>query len=230
MRDKKESKKGFRNFFQSNQVNNEELNNELEEQMAREEEAEVTRGEASEAGSEPFGENDDVTENQESQEVQDKQKQDADNEESKIEKLQNELSKTKDDYLRLMAEFDNFRRRVAKEKIDLITTASEGVLKNLLPIIDDFERALQNIEQSEDSEAVKQGTNLIYKKLKDFLKSNGVEEIEAVGLDLDTDLHEAIAQLPASDSKQKGKIIEVTQKGYKLGEKVIRFAKVVVGV
>lgn len=149
--------------------------------------------------------------------------------EKRIAEAEEKLAKSQDDYLRLVAEFDNFRRRVAKEKIDLISTASEGVIKALLPIVDDFERAIQALEESKDSQTAKEGTQLIYKKLIDMLKAQGVTEIEAKGLELDTDVHEAIAQIPAQDEKQKGKIIDVTQKGYKLGDKVIRYAKVVVG-
>ena len=150
-------------------------------------------------------------------------------EDKRIAEAEEKLAKSKDEYLRLAAEFDNYRRRVAKEKLDLISTAGEGVIKALLPIVDDFERAIQALEASDDSQAAKEGTKLIYKKLIDMLKAQGVTEIEAKGLELDTDLHEAIAQIPAEDHNQKGKIIDVTQKGYKLGDKVIRFAKVVVG-
>ncbi|MGM9774503.1 MAG: nucleotide exchange factor GrpE [Candidatus Egerieousia sp.] len=155
---------------------------------------------------------------------------DSEKQESEADKMKRELEEQKDRYLRLSAEFDNYRRRVSKEKLDLIETASESVIKSLLPIIDDFERAVKALEESTDSDAAKEGTNLIYKKLVDLLKSRGVSEIEAVGKELDTDIHEAVAQIPAPEEGLKGKIVDCVQKGYKLGEKVIRFAKVVVGV
>ncbi len=170
-------------------------------------------------------ENADVAKKEENAEDIDKQC--TDTPEDKIAKLEEEVNSKRDDYLRLAAEFDNYRRRVSKEKLDLITTASEGVLKGLLPIVDDFERAIVALKDSEDSDTAKEGTELIYKKLVEYLKNNGVKEIEALGKELDTDFHEAIAQIPSPDSKNK--IIEVVQKGYLLGDKVIRFAKVVVG-
>lgn len=185
-----------------------ELHNELEEQIEELHEQTEEKAEENKDGSS-------------SKEAEDGDK--------RIAEAEAKLAKSQDDYLRLVAEFDNYRRRVAKEKIDLITTASEGVIKALLPVVDDFERAIQALEASDDSQTAKEGTQLIYKKLMDMLKAQGVTEIEAKGLELDTDLHEAIAQIPAPDEKQKGKIIDVTQKGYKLGDKVIRYAKVVVG-
>jgi molecular chaperone GrpE len=146
-----------------------------------------------------------------------------------IEKLKKDQAEDKDRYLRLAAEFDNFRRRTAKERLELIETASEGVIKSILPIVDDFERAIAVLKDSKDSDAAKQGTELIYKKMMEMLKNRGVTVIEAIGKDLNTDEHEAIAQIPAKDPKQKGKIVEIAQQGYKLNGKVIRFAKVVMG-
>ena len=136
----------------------------------------------------------------------------------------------KKEYYYLMAEFDNFRRRSAQEKLELVDTAAKGVIKDLLPVVDDFERALEALSKAEGSEAAKEGTELIYKKLVGTLKSKGLEEIEAVGKEFDTDEHEAVAQIPAPEEKLKGKVVEVVQKGYKLGGKVIRFAKVVIGI
>ena len=107
---------------------------------------------------------------------------------------------------------------------------AKGVIKDLLPVVDDFERALEALSKAEGSEAAKEGTELIYKKLVGTLKSKGLEEIEAVGKEFDTDEHEAVAQIPAPEEKLKGKVVEVVQKGYKLGGKVIRFAKVVIGI
>ncbi len=133
-----------------------------------------------------------------------------------------------DKYLRLFSEFDNFRKRTAKEKLDLTATASESVIKDILPVFDDFERALQNMEKN-GNEADVQGVTLIFNKLKDTLKKKGLEEIEAMNADFNTDEHEALTMIPAPEEDKKGKVLDVIQKGYKLNGKVIRFARVVVG-
>ena len=149
------------------------------------------------------------------------------------EQLTAKLAEANDKYIRLAAEFDNYRRRVAKEKLELISTAGEDVIKGLLPVLDDCERALQVLENSTDSEAAKaakEGTELIYNKLMGYLKSKGLAPIEAVGKELDTDFHEAVAQFPVQEADKKNKIFDVTQQGYTLNGKVIRFAKVVVGI
>ncbi len=149
------------------------------------------------------------------------------------EKLTAKLAETNDKYIRLAAEFDNYRRRVAKEKLDLISTAGEDVIKGLLPVLDDCERALQVLNASDDSEAAKaakEGTELIYNKLMGYLKSKGLAPIEAIGKELDTDFHEAVAQFPVQEADKKNKVFDVTQQGYTLNGKVIRFAKVVVGI
>lgn len=143
--------------------------------------------------------------------------------------LQSQLDMANDKYLRLSAEFDNYRKRTLKEKMDLIKNASEEVMKSILPLVDDFERALKSSQLSTDVEAMRHGLVLIYSKVMDFLKSNGVNEIEAVGLDLDTDLHEAVSKIAVESNDQKGKIVDVVLKGYRLNDKVIRFSKVVVG-
>ena len=140
------------------------------------------------------------------------------------------LSKTKDSYLRLMAEFDNYRRRTAQEKLDLVATAAEDTIKGLLPVLDDCERAMKALANSDDSPIAKEGTVLIYNKLTGYLKSKGLTVIEALGADFDTDIHEAVAQLPVPEEEKKGKVYDVVQTGYKLNGKVIRFAKVVVGI
>jgi molecular chaperone GrpE len=149
--------------------------------------------------------------------------------ENKIAELSAGLAASNDKYIRLSAEFDNFRKRTLKEKMDLMKTASENVLVNFLPVIDDVERAMSAIEISDNLETTKEGISLIYNKFKDFTKQNGVVEMEAKGLVLDTDKHEAITKMPAPGEELKGKIIEVVQKGYLLNDKVIRFAKVVIG-
>lgn len=143
---------------------------------------------------------------------------------------QKQAAEAQDKYLRLAAEFDNYRRRTAKEKLDLVKSAGEDILKGMLPVLDDCERAIKQLEQTEASTFEKEGTGLIYNKLLSYMKSCGLEEIEVVGKEFDTDFSEAVAQLPAEDPKLKGTVLEVIQKGYTLGGKVIRFAKVVVGV
>jgi molecular chaperone GrpE len=143
---------------------------------------------------------------------------------------QKQAAEAQDKYLRLAAEFDNYRRRTSKEKLDLVKSAGEDILKGMLPVLDDCERAIKQLEQTEASTFEKEGTGLIYSKLLSYLKNCGLEEIEVAGKEFDTDFAEAVAQLPVEDSKQKGTVLEVIQKGYTLGGKVIRFAKVVVGV
>lgn len=135
----------------------------------------------------------------------------------------------KDKYMRLSAEFDNYRKRTLKEKMDLIATGGEDVIKSLLVVIDDLDRALTAMESAKDVDAVKEGVLLISQKLGDTMRGKGVNEIVSMGESLDTDLHEAIAKFPVEDDSKKGKIIDVVQKGYKLKDKVIRHAKVVVG-
>ena len=150
--------------------------------------------------------------------------------EKKVEECENKIAKDRDDYIRLMAEFDNFRRRTAQEKLDIVSMASTETIKGLLPVLDDCERALEVLRQSNDSEAAKEGTELIYHKLLAYLQSKGLAIIEAKGQTFDTDVHEAVAQFPVQDEEQKGKVFDVVQTGYTLNGKVIRFAKVVVGI
>lgn len=146
------------------------------------------------------------------------------------EKLEMELAEAKDKYLRLYSEFENFRRRNAKERIDLIKTASSDLMLELLPTIDDFERAKKANENQEDIEAVKEGFNLISSKLLKTLEAKGLKLMETEkGTAFDADLHEAVTQFPVEDENLKGKIIDTVEKGYYLGERVIRFAKVVIG-
>lgn len=147
---------------------------------------------------------------------------------AEIDNLKSQVEKQKDDYLRLMAEFDNYRRRTLREKADLIKTGGEACMKAILPIIDDFERAIQAVDNSNDIESLKEGIDLIYNKFRNYLDHNGVKEMETIGVDFDADKHEAIAQIPAPTPEQKGKIIDCTQKGYTLNDIVIRYPKVVV--
>ncbi|WP_298073116.1 nucleotide exchange factor GrpE [uncultured Bacteroides sp.] len=144
-------------------------------------------------------------------------------------KLQEELDNMKDKYLRLSAEFDNYRKRTMKEKAELILNGGEKSISSILPIVDDFERALKNMETAEDVAAVKEGVELIYNKFMTVLGQNGVKVIETKEQPLNTDFHEAIAVIPAQEEKLKGKILDCVQTGYTLNDKVIRHAKVVVG-
>lgn len=140
------------------------------------------------------------------------------------------LEKEKKEYLFLMAEFDNFRKRTIKEKGEIIRNASESAMKGLLPIVDDFERGLEAVKSSADADAVKEGMELIYNKLVKYLEQNGVKAIESNGQTFDPELHEAIAMVPVDNEDQKGKVIDTPTKGYTInGDKVLRFAKVAVG-
>ena len=146
----------------------------------------------------------------------------------KVEELNDKLSREHDDYVRLMAEFETFRRRSAEDRLNLISSASADTIKGLLPVLDDCERALAMLAGSSD-EAAREGTALIYNKLMEYLKTRGLQVIEAKGAKFDTDFHEAVTQFPAPTPEQKGMVIDVVQTGYTLNGKVIRFAKVVVG-
>ena len=147
---------------------------------------------------------------------------------AKVAELEARVAELEDLKLRQMAEFDNFRRRTNKEKLELMTTAGERIFKDMLPLVDDFERAKDAMAKTDDIEAVRQGIELIYNKFISFLAANDVKVIDTTDADFNTDLHEAITTFAAGEDK-KGKVIDCTQKGYTLGEKVIRFAKVVVG-
>ena len=144
------------------------------------------------------------------------------------ETLENQKKELNDKFLLLYSEFDNYKKRTNKEKLELISTASEKVIVNLLPVIDDFERAIKANEKLEDVQVIKDGFNLIYNKLMNLLKHFDVEEIEAKGAEFNTDFHEAVTHFPAQKEEDKGKVIDVTEKGYKIKDKVIRYSKVVV--
>ena len=148
----------------------------------------------------------------------------------KVEELQVRIAELEDKNLRMMAEFDNFRKRTNKEKLDLMANAGERIFTEMLPLVDDFERALASINGANDAngDALLNGVQLIYNKFIAFLDKNDVHAIETEGVDFNTDEHEAVTTFAAGEDK-KGKVIDCTQKGYKLGDKVIRFAKVVVG-
>ena len=152
----------------------------------------------------------------------------VDEKDAKIAELEAQVAAQKDQYLRLYAEFDNYQKRTLKEKAELIQTAGKNVLEQMLPLIDDVERAMVSVQKADSVDGVKEGIDLIYNKFVKFLDSNNVKEIETVGLPFNTDFHEAVAQVPMGEDK-KGVVIDCTQKGYIMGEKVVRFAKVVIG-
>lgn len=148
---------------------------------------------------------------------------------SELEKLQAELQEQKDKYLRLMAEFDNFRRRTAKERIELIQTAGKDVIVSLLDVLDDCDRAEKQLQSSDDIAVQKEGIQLVFNKLRSSLQSKGVKAMESINADFDVEKHEAITEIPAPSEEMKGKVIDEVMKGYYLNDKIIRFAKVVVG-
>jgi molecular chaperone GrpE len=139
------------------------------------------------------------------------------------------IKELQDKYLRLSAEFDNYRKRTLREKIELITLANEEILIKLLPVMDDFDRAVQSMNETTDCIVMKEGIDLIYGKFKEFIQSNGIKEIDALHKSFNIDYHEAISKIPAPDKKLKGKIVDVVEKGYFLNDKVIRYSKVVIG-
>lgn len=140
-----------------------------------------------------------------------------------------DLAELKDKYLRLYADFENFRRRTAKEKLELINNANEGLLQALIPVVDDFERAMQSIDKTDDVTALKEGVSLIYSKLFKTLEGKGLKPMTSKGEPFNADLHESVTQFPAPSDDLKGKVIDEIEKGYYLNDKVIRFAKVIVG-
>ena len=165
------------------------------------------------------------------QDVLDNAEGESQDEEKEIEKtVEEELAEMKDKYIRLYSEFDNFRRRTAKERIELMGTATEGLMTGLIPVIDDFERGIANMKNAEDVKSVKQGVDLIFNKFKGVLEGEGLKPMESyVGKELDPDLHEAITQAPAPNKKLKGKIMDEIEKGYYLNDKIIRYTIVIIG-
>ena len=165
----------------------------------------------------------------ESQNAEEEQPAKEETPEDKIAALQAELEKSQKEYLFLMAEFDNYRKRTVKEKAELIKNGGEKAMLGLLPVIDDFERAIDAIDKSSDVEGLKEGVDLIYNKFMKYLESQQVKPMESTGTDFDADIYEAVTTFPASDESMKGKVIDTVQKGYTINEKVLRHAKVVVG-
>ena len=189
----------------------------IEQEPLQEEEVNATEEQQAES---PAGKKASKKEKKEARKLEELQKQ--------LDESRAQVQRDKDDYLRLMAEFETFRRRSAEDRLSLISSASADTIKGLLPVLDDCERAIKILEGSSD-EAAREGTTLIYNKLMAYLKTKGLAVIEAKGQPFDTDFHEAVTQFPAPDESLKGKVIEVVQTGYTLGGKVIRYAKVVVG-
>lgn len=149
--------------------------------------------------------------------------------EAKIQDLTTQLAEMTDKYMRLSAEFDNYRKRTLKERMDLMKTAGEKIFMNILPVLDNFERAMKSMETAKEIKPVVEGVNLIYARFAEFIKQNGLEVIETEKAVFDVELHEAITKVPAPSKNMKGKIVDCVEKGYKLNDKVVRYAKVVVG-
>ena len=164
----------------------------------------------------------------EEQDIEPTEADDPDENTENTDNMSEELAKLNDSYLRLMAEYDNYRKRTIKEKAELIKSGGEKALVGLLPVIDDFERAIKTLETATDISAVKEGVLLIYNKFMTYLQQNGVKPIESLGQVFDPEMNDAVATIPAADEEQKGKIIDSIQTGYTLYDKVIRHAKVVV--
>ncbi|TRX61286.1 nucleotide exchange factor GrpE [Fulvivirga sp. M361] len=199
-------------------------NNTDEKEVKEVEEGEVKEEVVDETSSEDKTDNTDA---EQEEEIHDRDEA----EESSEQVLQDELAESKDKYLRLYSEFDNFRRRTAKEKLEMVQTANEDLIKSLLPVMDDIERAEKSFsEEGTDIKAIKEGIELIFNKFKKALEQKGLNSMDdKEGLDFDPEFHEAITQIPAPNKKLKGKVVDTVEKGYLLNEKVIRYAKVVIG-
>lgn len=173
-------------------------------------------------------ENVENTEENTTDEAPESEEEEISEDEKKYKDTLEKLNELNDKYLRLSAEYDNYRKRTLKEKMDLIKSGGSDVLKSILPVVDNFDRALKAFDEVHEFDALHEGVTLIYKDFKTFLTQRGVTEIEAIGKKFDTDLHEAVAQVPAESEDKKGMVIDVIERGYILNEKVLRFAKVVV--
>lgn len=193
--------------------------------MSKKEQEQVKEEELQQEETQTEAQNDEV----ESQNAEEEQPAKEETPEDKIAALQAELEKLQKEYLFLMAEFDNYRKRTVKEKAELIKNGGEKAMLGLLPVIDDFERAIDAIDKSSDVEGLKEGVDLIYNKFMKYLESQQVKPMESTGTDFDADIYEAVTTFPAPDESMKGKVIDTVQKGYTINEKVLRHAKVVVG-
>lgn len=150
-------------------------------------------------------------------------------EDSPLLELEEKITALNDKYLRLYSDFENYRKRTAREKVDLITSGNASLLKKVIPVIDDFERAIESNKENNDPEALKEGFNLIYNKTKKILEAEGVKEMNSNGEPFDVEYHEAITKIPAPDKSLKGKVVDTTEKGYYLNDNVLRYAKVIIG-
>jgi len=173
--------------------------------------------------------NEETAKNPEAENTENQSNVPEDEKELKLKELEAKLSEANDKYLRLYSEFDNFRKRTAKERVELINTAGEDIFKSLLPVLDDFERAIKSNAETTDVKAVNDGVNLIFNKFKSTLTSKGLQEMKSHGETFDADIHEAITNVPAPSDDLKGKVVDELEKGYSLNGKIIRFAKVVIG-
>ncbi len=191
-----------------------------QQQKAAEKEAEATQQQAEET---------EVNGEEATTEAEGKAETKEETAEEKVTRLEEELAKEKKEYLFLMADFDNYRKRTLKEKQDLVKNGCEKALADLLPVVDDFDRALATLEKADNIDAVREGVELIYKKFTKYLDSYQVKAMESTGKEFDTDLHEAVTTFPAPTDDDKGKVIDTVLKGYTLNDRVLRHAKVVVG-
>ncbi len=191
--------------------------------MGKKEEKDPTKEEETVITEQEQSENDKNTENTDNKGVN------PNDESSEVEKLKGELAEAKDKYLRLFAEFDNFRKRTNKEKLELRKTAAQDTLSALIPVLDDFDRAKKNHDDENSEEEFTEGVMFVFDKIMAFAKSQGLEAMVSTGETFDPDLHEAITEIPAPSDEMKGKVIDTIEKGYTLNEKIIRYAKVVVG-
>ena len=208
-------------------------------QKQQEEENKNINTESAEYKDNTFAQNDQGTSNEEElvseqqQEGSDEKKADStaetDNIENELKETMSKLAEMQDKYIRLSAEFDNYRKRTLREKMDISKYAGENLLLKIIPLMDDFERALKHMEDASDCAAMKSGIDLIYGKFNEFLMQNGIKEIEALNSNFNVDIHEAVAKVPVPEEDQKGKVVDVIQKGYYIQDKVLRFSKVVVG-
>ncbi len=173
--------------------------------------------------------NEDINEEEMNSQVKEAQETQVVEDVSKEEKLAEELAKEKDKFLRLFAEFENYKKRTARERLDLIETAGSSVMLSILPVLDDFERALSHIEDDKEAEELRKGVELIYQKLLTTLEQKGLKEMDSKGKDFDSDFHQALTEIETPDKKMKGKVFDVVEKGYFIGDKILRHAKVVVG-
>ncbi|HKL38668.1 MAG TPA: nucleotide exchange factor GrpE [Bacteroidales bacterium] len=225
---KSEDKKNNKNIDTTQQEESKkESDNNQQEQQEQQKQQEETAQEETQENEGAEEQQPEASEGQDKQKAKEKKKEKKEKKKEKTDK--EKLAELQDRYLRLQAEYDNYRKRTLREKMELTRSAGEDILKGLLPVMDDFERGLQSIDEAENAEALKDGVHLIYGKFQEFLRQQGVKAMESQDQEFDTDKHEAISKIPAPSEDMKGKVVDVVQTGYYLNDKVLRFAKVVVG-